>query len=104
MSNVSRRDFLIGSAGAVSVAALAGMPAMAEEAPASYADPVAEAKECDVVVVGAGLAGMTAAVQAAASREHRPRPRPGPVRRRCAVARRDLRPHPEGDRGRRLAV
>lgn len=84
MSNVSRRDFLIGSAGAVSVAALAGMPAMAEGAPASYADSVAEAKECDVVVVGAGLAGMTAAVQAAASHSASAptatRSRPSPMR------------------------
>ena len=69
MRNISRRDFLKGSAAAVAALGLTGL------APAAFADDAAEEKEvlvpgstveCDAVVVGCGAAGIHAALVLAA--------------------------------------
>ena len=56
-SNVSRRAFVAGSAAVAAVAATAGTTAFADEAGADMT--------CDVVIAGAGAAGIWAAVEAA---------------------------------------
>lgn len=73
MSNISRRSFVAGAA--VTAAAAAAAPAIAEEAAGKWSfeiapepiadDQVAQTYVADIVVVGAGLAGVVTAVSAA---------------------------------------
>ncbi len=69
-SNVSRRSFLtLGTAAALGgAAALSGLTSKAfadtEEVPADAMQTADETKECDIAIVGAGGAGMWAAVEA----------------------------------------
>lgn len=66
MSNsITRRSFLKGSAFAALAAALPNMRAVAEDATYTYADTIAWDGEYDVVVIGFGGAGATAANYAA---------------------------------------
>ena len=71
MKNISRRDFLKGAAAAAATAAtlsLTGIPAFAEETKAEeeVLTPT-ESIDCDAVVVGAGAAGLMAAMELAAA-------------------------------------
>ena len=72
MKNISRRDFLKGAAAAAASAAALGLTGM----PTAFADDAKEEKEvlvptefvdCDAVVVGAGAAGLMAAMELAAA-------------------------------------
>ena len=67
MKNISRRDFLKGSAAMGILAAMGGAGAAVAEGSSAYtfADTVKWDAEYDVVVLGLGFAGMTAAVTAA---------------------------------------
>ena len=70
MKNISRRDFLKGAAAAATAATLSltGIPAFAEETKAEEEifTPT-ESIDCDAVVVGAGAAGLMAAMELAAA-------------------------------------
>ena len=72
MKNISRRDFLKGAAAAAATAATLSLTGI----PTAFADEAKEAKEvltptetidCDAVVVGAGAAGLMAAMELAAA-------------------------------------
>ena len=72
MKNISRRDFLKGAAAAAATAATLSLTGI----PAAFADEAKEEKEvltptesidCDAVVVGAGAAGLMAAMELAAA-------------------------------------
>ena len=72
MKNISRRDFLKGAAAAAATAATLSLTGI----PAAFAEEAKEAKEvltptesidCDAVVVGAGAAGLMAAMELAAA-------------------------------------
>ena len=76
MKNISRRDFLKGAAaGAAGFAAssLFGATAFADDGPEKEAgglfvpEKVDEVFDCDVVIVGGGISGLAAAVQAGES-------------------------------------
>ena len=72
MKNISRRDFLKGAAAAAATAATLSLTGI----PAAFAEEAKEEKEvltptesidCDAVVVGAGAAGLMAAMELAAA-------------------------------------
>ena len=72
MKNISRRDFLKGAAAAAATAATLSLTGI----PTAFADEAKEAKEvltptetidCDAIVVGAGAAGLMAAMELAAA-------------------------------------
>ena len=72
MKNISRRDFLKGTAAAAVTSAtlsLTGIPVFAEESKAEEKETLVPAStiDCDAVVVGAGAAGMMAAMELAAA-------------------------------------
>lgn len=70
MGNISRRDFLKGTAAAAVAMGLTGItPAFAEEAKAEEKEVLVpdSTVECDAVVVGAGAAGLMAAMELAAA-------------------------------------
>ncbi len=71
VSGMSRRNFVAGAVGAGVVASAMSYKALAEEsqsadeAAAPYAERVSSTMDTDIVVVGAGISGLSAAVQAA---------------------------------------
>ena len=71
ITGMSRRNFVAGAVGAGVVASAMSYKALAEEsqpadeAAAPYADRVSSTMDTDIVVVGAGISGLSAAVQAA---------------------------------------
>lgn len=66
MMNISRRNFLKGAAATGALVAMNGMSiAAAEEKAYTFADTIAWDAQYDVVVMGMGFAGMTAAMTAA---------------------------------------
>ena len=68
MKDISRRDFLKGSVAAAAALGLAGItPAFAEEAKTEEKETLVPSSkiDCDAVVVGAGAAGLMAAMELA---------------------------------------
>ena len=65
MKNLSRRSFLKGSAALGALAAMGGATLVSAEETYTYADTIKWDAQYDVVVLGMGFAGMTAAMAAA---------------------------------------
>ena len=65
MKNISRRDFLKGGAAVGVLAAMGGVSLAGAEESYTYADTIKWDAQYDVVVLGMGFAGMTAAITAA---------------------------------------
>ena len=64
---MNRRAFVCGTVAVAGVAATAGMALADEaagEAAVDYASQVTEIRSCDIVVVGAGMSGLAAGVEA----------------------------------------